>query len=354
MNLIHAQTIPFYIGTYSGAGKQSGILLSTLDLKSGEISAPRLAHEAPNPSFLATSPDGKFLYAAIEQQEGAVSAFGIREDHSLVLLNTKPSGGKGACHVWADKTHVLVSNYSSGNVNCLPVLADGFLGDATADVAFTGSGPHPTRQQKPFAHAAIRTPDGRFVYACDLGSDRVWIFRFDPESGRLIPADPASGSVEPGGGPRHPALHPKKDFLYVNNEMGLSISAFSRNPETGGLRWIQTIPTLPAEAAREGATTSSLAIHPSGRWLYVSNRGHNSLSVYEILADGSLALSQNIPSPVHTPREFAIDPSGTWLLVAGQKDGGIASMKINGTDGTLVPAVRLQTNSIPVSLAFLP
>ncbi|MFZ4778260.1 MAG: lactonase family protein [Terrimicrobiaceae bacterium] len=346
--------IPFYIGTYSGVGKQTGILLSTLDTKSGAITEPQTVSGLENPSFLATSPDGKFLYAAIEHEGGAVAAFRIQGDHSLAPLNTKPSGGKGACHVWADGTHVVVSNYSSGNVNGFPVLPDGSLGDATADVAFSGSGPHPKRQQKPFAHAAIRTPDGRFVYVCDLGTDHVWIFRLDPDSGKLIPADPDSGSVPPGAGPRHLALHPKSDFLYVNNEMGLSVSAFGRDHETGALRLIQTIPTLPDEAVRDGATTSALAIHPNGRWLYVSNRGHNSISIFEIQPDGTLTMTQNTASIADTPREFAIDPSGTWLLVAGQKDGLVVSMKINSEDGTLTPASRLQTNSIPVSLAFLP
>ncbi len=346
--------IPFYIGTYSGAGKQTGILLSTLDSKSGAITEPRTVAELENPSFLAIPPDGKFLYAAIEHEGGAVAAFRIREDHSLVPLNTKSSRGKGACHVWADGAHVVVSNYSSGNVNCFPVLPDGSLGDATADVSFSGSGPDAKRQQKPYAHAAITTPDGRFVYVCDLGTDHVWIFRLDPDSGKLIPAEPDKGSVPPGGGPRHLALSPKGDFLYVNNEMGLSISAFARDYQTGALKLIQTIPTLPGEAVREGATTSALAIHPSGRWLYVSNRGHNSISVYDILADGTLRFSQNSPSTADMPREFSIDPSGTWLLVAGQKDGVLVPMRINATDGTIIPAGRLQTNSIPVSLAFPP
>ena len=347
MTTLHAHEVPFYVGTNSAPGKQTGILRCALDSKTGKISAPVVAADVKSPSFLAASPDGRFLYAAIEREDGGVAAFQIREDHSLVPLNTKPSGGKGTCHVWGDKTHVVASNYTSGNVACLPILPDGSLGDAVANIAFSGSGPDPVRQKKPFAHGAVLTPDGRFAYVCDLGTDQVWIFRFDRASGKMLSADPPAGKVPPGGGPRHPVLGPRGDFLYVNNEMGMSVSVFVRNSETGALRLIQTIPSLPEGAAREGATTS-------GRWLYVSNRGHNSLTVFEVGPDGKLRFVQNPPSPVDMPREFSIDPSGTWLVVGGQKDGAIASMKINGTDGTLTPADRAATDFIPVSFAFLP
>ena len=170
----------------------------------------------------------------------------------------------------------------------------------------------------------------------------------------MLAADPPSGKVPPGSGPRHLALGARGNFLYVNNEMGLTVSVFERNVETGALRLVQTVPTIPGEATHEGATTSGLVMHPTGRWLYVSNRGHNSISVFQIQPDGHLRLVQNTPSTVETPREFAIDPSGAWLVVGGQKDGIIASMKINGSDGTLAPAQRLATDSVPVSFSFLP
>ena len=354
MTALHAHEVPFYVGTNSAPGKQTGILRCVLDSETGKIFAPVVAADVNSPSFVAVSPDGRFLYAAIERDGGGVAAFQILKDRTLAPLNSKPAGGKGTCHVWVDRAHVISSNYTSGNVECLPILPDGSLGDATANIAFSGSGPDPIRQKKPFAHGAVLAPDGRFAYVCDLGTDQVWIFRFDRGSGKMQAADPPVGRVPPGGGPRHLALGPRGDFLYVNNELGMSVSVFERNGETGAVRLVQTIPTLPGEASREGATTSGLVMHPNGRWLYVSNRGHNSITVFEILSGGKLRFLQNSPSPVDMPREFSIDPSGSWLVVGGQKDGAIASMKIHGANGTLVPADRVPTDCIPVSFSFLP
>ena len=354
MTTLQALEIPFYVGTNHAPGKLNGILRSSLDTETGKFTPPVPVADIKGPSFLALSPDGRFLYAAIEKDGGEVAAFKIQDDRSLLLLNSKPAGGKGTCHVWADKGHVFASNYSGGNVTCLALLPDGSLGEELANIAFTGSGPHPGRQQKPYAHGAVSTSDGKFVYVCDLGTDQVWIFRFDRVSGRMQPADPPSGKVPPGGGPRHPALSPRGEFLYVNNEMGMSVSAFERNPETGALRLLQTIPTLPEGASHEGASTSGLVMHPTGKWLYVSNRGHNSISVYGVQSDGTLKFLQNTPSVVDMPREFLIDPSGTWLVAGGQKDGAIASMKIHAAEGMLTPADRIETGAVPVSFSFLP
>jgi 6-phosphogluconolactonase len=351
---LHAQEVRFYVGTYSASEKQAGILRCTLDLETGKLAGPVVAADVKSPSFLATSPDGRFLYAAIEQDAGEVAAFQVLKDHSIAPLNSKPSGGKGTCHVWADKAHVFASNYTGGNVVCFPILPDGSLGDATANIAFTGSGPHPARQKQPYAHAATLTPDGRFAYVCDLGTDQVWIFRFEVGSGKMVATEPPSGKLPPGSGPRHLVFCQRGRFLYVNNELGLSVSVFERNEETGALRLLQTIPSLPQGGDVEGATTSGMALHPSGRWLYVSNRQHDSLTVFEVQPDGRLRFVQNTPSTVEIPREFNIDPTGKWLVVGGQNDGAIVSMKIHGTDGKLTPTDRLVTGSVPVSFSFLP
>lgn len=353
MTTLHALEIPFYVGTSPVPGKQNGILLSSLDSNSGKISSPVPVADIQGPGFLAQSGDGRFLYATIEKEAGEVAAFEIQDDRSLRLLNTQPSGGKLPCHVWAAPGHLLVSNYTEGNVTCLPILPDGSLGGEMAGMAFTGKGPNPKRQKKSYAHGAAVTPDGRFVYVCDLGSDQVWILRMGQKSGQLEFGDPASGKVPPGGGPRHLVLNAPGDFLYVNNEMGMSVSAFERNPQTGALRLVQTIPTLPDGATPDGATTSGLVLHPTGKWLYVSNRGHNSITVYGVAGDGTLEFLQNVPAGVGMPREFLIDPSGRWLVVGGQADGGIASMKIHATEGTLTPADRIETGTAPVTFSFL-
>lgn len=350
--MLSAREIPFFIGTYSAQDKQSGIFSCTLDSESGAFTDPVLAADLPSPSFVDVSADGPFLFAACEQASGAVAAFQIRDDRKLVLRNTRPSGGEGTCHVSSRQGHVLVSNYSSGNVSSLPVLADGSLGEASASVAFSGSGPHPTRQKKPYAHAAVLSSDARFAYVCDLGTDQVRVFRFDAATGAMEAEEP--GSVPPGHGPRHLVFSPKQDFLYVNNEMGLSVSVFERDPQSGALRHVQAIPTLPENTPGDGVTTSGIGIHPDGRWLYVSNRGHNSISIFEVLAGGQIRLVGNSPATVDTPREFSIDPGGTWLVVAGQRDGVLASLKINPADGSLTPVGRVQTRTIPVSIAFVP
>ncbi|MFA7344507.1 MAG: lactonase family protein [Terrimicrobiaceae bacterium] len=354
MTMLHARETPFYVGTYSAPGKQVGILRCSLDLETGKLAGPVVVADVNSPSFLAAAPDGRSLYAAIEQGDGEVAAFRILQDLSLAPLNSKPSGGKGTCHVWADKAHVLASNYTGGNAVCFPVLPDGSLGDATANIAFTGSGPDPARQKQSYAHAATLSPDGRFAYVCDLGSDQVWIFRFEGGPGKMAAADPPSGKVPPGSGPRHIVPGTRGRFLYVNNEMGLSVSVFERNGETGALRLLQTIPTLPEGDFVEGATTSGIALHPSGRWLYVSNRRHDSVTVFEVQPGGHLRFVRNTPSTVEIPREFNIDPTGAWLVIGGQKDGAIVSMKIDGSDGTLTPTDRLVTGSVPVSFSFLP
>ncbi len=350
---MHAAPLPFFIGTNSAPGKDPGIFLGALDSETGKLGAPVLAADVAGPSFLELSTDGRFLYAALEQKSGAVGAYSVGADLGLTPLNRGETQGRGPCHVCVTKDHVLASNYGSGSVACLPRLADGSLGAATGFVAFTGTGPNPTRQTQPHAHGAIVSPDEKFAYVCDLGTDEVRVFQIDNPSGALTPASPSSAKVPAGGGPRHSAMSASGEFLYVNNEMGLSVSAFRRDAVTGELTLLQTLPVLPEGADSPDFTTSGIVLHPTGRWLYVSTRGHNSLSVFDVQPDGTLVRTATVACPVQRPREFQIDPSGQWLVVGGQDDGKIASMRLNPETGMPTPADEISTTFIPVSFAFV-
>lgn len=346
----------FYLGTYTKNGRSKGIYVGKLDTESGRLGEIQLAGEAKSPSFVALSPDRKFLYASIEDGGGAVGAFAVNADGTLKPLNTQPSGGAGACHVWVDATsrNVLTANYGGGSIAVFRANPDGSLGERTAFVQFEGSGPDKGRQKGPHAHSIYTDASNRFVYSCDLGTDNVWVFDFEAGKGTLTAANPPSGKVPPGEGPRHFALHPNGKFAYVNNEMGLSVTAFSRDPATGALTGIQTLPTLPEGAERKGASTAEICIHPTAKWLYVSNRGHDSIAVYAIGADGKLTWIENAPAQVKIPRGAGIDPTGRWLVTAGQSGDRIAVLKIDVTTGRLSPTGQSAEVGSPVCVLFAP
>jgi len=347
-----AQVAPFFIGTYSGEGKEDGIFAAALDRKSGRLDGLTSVAPEPKSGYVAISDDGKFLFSVTENAAGTVRSYRIGEGQKLDQISERPSGGSGPCHVWFGAGHVFVSHYGSGSIACFPVASDGVLGEASSQVAFEGSGPNLGRQKAPHAHAMATSADGKFAYACDLGTDSVWSFAFDRGSGKLTPTDPPRGMVAPGGGPRHLAISPDKPFLYANDEMGLAVSVFSRDLARGTLALLQTAPTLPEGTPREGVSTAAIALHTSGRWLYVSNRGDNSISVFAVGGDGLLQWIEKVPATVLVPRGFALDPSGEWLVVAGQKDGALASLRIDRETGKLTPAGRLETNTVPVCVAF--
>ena len=346
----------FYIGTYTKSGKSRGVYVSRLDTATGKLGAVELAGEVPSPSFVALSPDGRFLYAAIEAEGGAVAAFAVGVGGRLTKLNQRATGGSGTCHVWVDATgrNVLAANYGGGSIACLRANPDGSLGERSAFVQFEGSGPNLQRQQKPHGHAIYTDATNRFVYACDLGTDNVWTFRFDAAKGTLTPADPPSGKVPPGGGPRHLAIHPGGKFAYANNELSLSVTAFSRDAETGALTPLQTLPTVPEGTPTEGVSTAEIFCHPTGKWLYVSNRGHDTLAVYGVAADGKLTWIENVPAQVKVPRGFGIDLSGRWLVTAGQSDDRIAVLKIDATTGRLTATGQRAEVGSPVCILFAP
>ena len=344
----------FYIGTYTKPGKSEGVYVSKLDTDTGKLGPVELAGKAASPSYLALSPDGKFLYASVESGKGSVAAFAVGAGGKLTALNEQPAGGDGTCHVWVDATgkNVLAANYGGGSIAGFRTNPDGSLGERSAFVQFEGTGPDKARQEKPHGHAIYTDAKNQFVYACDLGTDNVWTFHFDASKGTLKPAEPASAKVSPGAGPRHLAIHPNGRFAYANNEMGLSVTAFTRDAASGALTPVQTLPTLPEGTETKGVSTAEIFCHPTGKWLYASNRGHNSIAVYSIAADGKLTWIETAPAGVKVPRGFGIDPTGKWLVAAGQEDDRIAVLKIDPASGKLTPTDSTAAVGAPVCIIF--
>ncbi len=351
-----------YVGTYS-QGKSQGIYHLDLDLASGKMTEPRLAAKITDPSFVAIHPDHRHLYAVNEvssfdgKKAGAVSAFAINpEDGSLTLLNQKSSGGSGPCYVVVDSagTNALVANYGGGSVAVLPIDADGRLRDASAFVQHVGSSVNPRRQEAPHAHSINLDKANRLATAADLGLDKLLVYRFEPENGRLVPNDPPSTSVAPGAGPRHFAFHPDGRHAYVINEIQSTITAFDYDPERGTLKEIQTISTLPGDF-KGVSYTAEVQVHPSGRFLYGSNRGHDSLAIFEIEPNtGRLKAAGHQLTGGKTPRNFGIDPTGTIILAANQGTNNIVAFRIDPKTGQLsLTGSEVEVGS-PVCVKFLP
>ncbi len=352
-----------YIGTYTGA-KSKGIYVSRLDPVSGALSAPELAAETPGPSFLAVHPTGSFLYAVNEvstfdgKPTGSVSAFAIdRATGRLTPLNQQSSGGAGPAHLVVDHAgrNVLVANYGGGSVSVLPIDAGGRLQAATAFVQHTGSSVNPQRQKEPHAHAIVVGAGDRFAYVPDLGLDKIMIYRFAPDRGTLAPNDPPFAAVAPGSGPRHIAMHPNGGYAYVINEMLCTITAFRRDAARGGLTEIETRSSLPpGQDVAAGYSTAEIIVHPSGRFVYGSNRGHNSLSVFAVDdKTGKLTFVENQPTQGRTPRGFNLDPSGAFLVVGNQQSDSVVAFRIDRASGRLTPAGPPIEVGAPASIEFV-
>jgi 6-phosphogluconolactonase len=339
----------FYIGTYTSKEGSQGIYHARLNEETGEISRPELAVEAENPSYVAIRKD--HLYAVHEAAKGEVSAYRIEKDLRLTRLNTQLSSGDGPCFVSIDPKgkNVLVASYGQGAFAVLPILKDGTLAPASQVVQHSGTGPDKGRQEGPHLHSIYSDAKARFVYACDLGTDEVLIYRFDPAKGTLA-AEP-SAKVPAGGGPRHLAFAKRGRIVYANNEMGNAVTVFAVDEKTGGLKELQTISTLP-DGSKVSNTTAEMAVHPSGKWLYVSNRGHDSIAVYEIEKGGTLSLVEVAASRVRQPRGFDIDPTGRWLVAAGQSSNDLVSLAIDPETGKLSPSGNRVLLDKPVCVVF--
>jgi 6-phosphogluconolactonase len=350
-----------YLGTYSSGGSR-GIYQSRLDVATGRLEPAELAAEAVNPSFVVAHPKGRFLYAISEiggfggKKSGALSAFAIDPaSGKLTLLNQQATEGDGPCHLAVDPSGrcALVANYGGGSVACLPIGADGRLGPATSFHQHRGASVSKQRQEGPHAHCVTVDPAQRFVLAADLGIDRVMIYRFDPANGTLAPNDPPSFAASPGAGPRHVAFHPGGRIAYVINELNSTVTVAGYDPERGTLAARQTVSTLPA--GFHGAnTTAEIQVHPSGRFVYGSNRGHDSIAIFAVEPEtGRLRPLGHEPTQGRNPRNFVLDPSGRFLLAANQDGANVVVFHIDPETGRLHPTGSSIRVAMPVCIEIV-
>lgn len=354
-----AQERQVYIGTYTGK-KSRGIYTARFNPGSGRLSAPELAAPVTNPTFLALHPDGKFLYAVGEvdtfegKRAGGIHAFRIEPGGKLNPLNSQPSGGTGPCHLALDQAGhwLLVANYGSGSVAALPLSEDGRLGEVSVAIQHHGSSVNPQRQAGPHAHFIAPAPLNQFALACDLGLDKVLVYRLNTAGTVLTPSAPPSITITPGSGPRHLAFHPDGRHVYLANEMASTMTVFEYAPKSGTLNPLQTISLLP-EGFKGQSTAAEVQVHPSGKFVYASNRGHDSIVAFGVEPkDGTLKLLEHHASGGRTPRHFAIDPTGRWLLAENQDSDNIIIMRIAVDTGLLTttgPAVEVGS---PVCVVF--
>ncbi|MHB1156516.1 MAG: lactonase family protein [Phycisphaerales bacterium] len=341
-----------YFGTYTGP-QSKGIYCYTLNMTTGALTPRGVTEGVTNPSFLALHPTQPLLFAVSEVRQfgdapaGGVAAFQIDASGQLKPLNTQNTGGTGPCYLSLDPTgtHVLVANYGGGSVACLPIDETGRLQPACDSVQFQGDA-------KPHAHAITLDPTGRFAIATDLGLNQIRVFTYDATHGKLTANDPPFASLPTGTGPRHFTFHPNGKWCYVINELNSTINAFAWNAQAGTLTPFDHVATIPADF-HDRNDTAHIAVHPSGRWLYGSNRGHDSIAVFRIDPDtGKLTGIGHEPTRGRTPRHFNIDPTGTFLLAANQKSDNVQVFRIDAQTGLLTAAGQPVSIPSPVCVVF--
>lgn len=359
-NLLAADKINVFIGTYTG-GPSKGIYSYELNLQDGSLHQAGLAAEIASPSFLAIHPNKHFLYAVNEvenfggQKAGAVTGFKIDSSGTkLEKINDATSGGPGPCHLSIDKSgkFVLVANYSGGSVEVLPINNKGELGRPTSFIQHTGSSVNKQRQGEPHAHSINLDPRNHFAVVADLGLDKVFVYRFDSKNGNLAPNDPPFTSLAPGSGPRHFAFHPNGKNAYVINEILSTATAFSWDGDKGSLSQLQTVSTLP-NGPVAGNSTAEIQVHPSGKFVYGSNRGQNTIAVFSVDPSGKLTHVENESTRGKTPRNFGIEPSGKYLIAANQDSDTLAVFRIDQKTGALDPVGETVSAPKPVCVKFL-
>ncbi|MBI1313210.1 beta-propeller fold lactonase family protein [bacterium] len=359
--ITHADDHMLFISSFA-AGEKGAIHSCSFNLDTGELKLLRQTTDIENPFFLAVSPEGRFLYAIDAAQFGDdenefVTAFRInRKSGQLTRLNCQSAMGRTSCYLDIDDTGktLVVANYSSGDVAALPIQKDGSLSEAASFIRHTGSSVDPARQKGPFAHSIEISPDNRFALAADLGIDKVLIYRLDPATAKLTPNDvQPSANVAPGSGPRHLTFHPNGRRVYVISELKNTVTVFDYDTEAGTLKERQTISTLPADFAGT-SYCADLKMTPDGRFLYGTNRGHDSIAVYRTAEDGQLTLVSIQSSLGKGPQNLLITPDGRWLLCANMPGNNVAVFGINAESGQLTAQGDPIAVAMPSCIRWLP
>jgi len=353
-----------YVGTFKREPSK-GIYAWRLDMTTGKMDPLGLAADTMRPVFIALHPNRRFLYAvsrpsAVDRTNmGVVLAYAIDPITArLTLLNSFSTRGIDPAYVAVDRTgqNLLVANFGSnagkGCVAVFPVKKDGSLAEASDFIEYSGIGVHPQRQQGPHSHAINVSPDNRFAFVADLGLDKIFIYRFDAEKGKLTPNSPSYATLPPGAGPRQFTFHPNGKFLYVVNEIQSTLIAFTYS--AGSLKELQIISTL-RQGFNGANTAATLQVHPNGRFLYASNRGADDIAVYTIDPQaGTLTLVESVPAQGRTPGSFAIDPSGSWLVAANQSSDSLVLFRIDPQTGRLTSTGQSFEVGTPSCVRFLP
>jgi len=347
-----------YFGTYTGKGSH-GIYVAPYDSTTGKAGELKLAAEVSNPSFLTVRPGGNLLAASSDRgpKLAAVVTYAINHTSGeLRPISDAPVPCRGLCHVSFDRMgkYVFGASYSSGEIFSWPVTPDGTIGPVVSDIKSTGHGVDPTRQEQPHAHQILPAPQNDFVFVCDLGLDTVDRYRLDGASGTLTEVRPFA-AVPPGGGARHLAFAPSGRFAYVANEMGSAVTVFAYSPGDGEMRTVQTVSTLPPGFTPGPINTAAeVAVHPSGKFLYVSERGPDTIAAFTVdQASGKLTPAGHYSSGGKTPRFFTLDPAGRFLLAGNQNSANVVLFQVNQETGTLTPTGQELSLVSPVCIVFV-
>lgn len=360
-------TFRFYVGTFTqtvrdAEARKDGIFWFQLDAETGSLQREGAADCGPNPAYLTLSTDQRYLFAVNEvhefhgQKGGGLSAFQVDlTTGGLSFLNSQPSYGESPCYVSLDRSgkFALVSNYAGGNIAVYPLLSDGRLGPFSEFIQHGGHGPNPKRQEKAHAHSIQMEASNKLALVADLGLDQVRLYRLDLATGKLQMAVPGEISLHPGAGPRHLDFHPNGKWMYVINELDSTLSVFEVDFRAGIYRHLQTASSLP-EGYDGEKWAADVHVHPNGRWIFASNRAHDSLAMFAIDPEtGTVILLGTVPSGGKTPRNFALDPSGKWLLAANQDSDNLVVFALDPTSGRLTPTGSETAIPAPVCVKFV-